>query len=314
MTQRPRSSKNALSGQRMRGSQSSKPRYTPGGLLPNGAPFPPEQESRFADPNYALSSIRSQYPSPGHAQESSWTHDRHENRPSGSASFAYPGLQGEFPPSYATSMEDYGQHPPSYTASMEDSSLCSSALPWPLNNADAAIYQPSLMMHDEFDMINDNVLFDSSSGSDLTPLTAEVDTLSGHQSSDAMSSFISNGSCFYGNLPVGAPAIPNNIHVLQRMAAESYLQQPWTHSQQSAGVAQQMPPTPPASDHGTPPNIQECFLPSQDSSQDAHDQHRYQLSQQGSQTSHATYGVTDITSHNQMHRSAFMQYDLKTCF
>jgi hypothetical protein len=311
--QRARSSKPAPRGQRMRGSQSSKPRHVPDVtcVLPYGTSFSMDQESPFAEHNYDLSSTHSGYPSQGHVRESPWTHTGHENPPDSDAPCDAPLAYscGDFPPSYATSMEQYGQHPPSYTASMESSAICSDILPWT-----ADVYSSSsIPMDSDYDMLSENVLLQSSSGPDFTSLNAEVDLLPDHQSSDAMfntDAFMPSGSFAYGNLPVGMQAVPNNIHAFQRTAVENY-SQPWTHGQHNAGIAQQMPLTPPASDHGSPPNTQECSLSSQDPGHNAYDQQRYLQSHEGRRTRRPINSLDGLIPLNQIHRSASIQCTLR---
>jgi hypothetical protein len=118
--------------------------------------------------------------------------------------------------------------------------------------------------------------------------------------------------------PVGAPAIPNDIHVLQLTAAETDFHS-WAFSQQSAGLALRMPltppasdhGTPPASDHGTPPTTQECpSLSSQDTYYD-YDHYRFPLSQEGHQTRHAPLALTGIMPRNHVHRLAHLQWALR---
>ena len=296
----------------MRGSQSSKPRHIPDftGLLPNGASFSTGQENSYPERNYTLSSTQSEYSPQGHVDEFPWTLTGHTNPPDGDAPLAYSGAHGDCPPSYATSMADCAQNPPSYTASMECSTMYSNASPWTSSDVATTINPSSwIPMDNDYNMFSENVLSGSSSGIDFIPLPTEVDLLPVHQSSASMSSahnFTSSGPFFHGNLPVGMPAVSNNIHIFQRTAMENQ-RQSWTNGQQTAGMAQQMPLTPPASDHGTPSDTQECSLSSQDSGQDEYDQHGYQLSQEGCQISHATHALTGITSRHQSHRLACIQ-------
>jgi hypothetical protein len=316
MTHRTRASKHAASGQRLRGSQSSKPRHIPDvtGHIPYNTSYSMEQDSLFSEAHYALSSTQSEYSSQGHVQESRWSRTGHQNPPSGDASFAYLGAQGDFPPSYDSSMAAYGQLPPSYTPSMESSTTYADAFPWTSSNGSSAVDSSlELPMDSDYDMLSGNALSQSSPGLDFTSLSAEVDRLPAHQSSDAMypaPAFISNSPFCYGTLPVGMQAMTNNIHTLQRTTMESF-SQPWPHSQQNAGISQQMPPTPPASDYGTPPSAPECSsLSSEDPGQDARDQHVYLRSQERPRTRHPLNSLEDITPYNtygQIHRSAYMQ-------
>jgi hypothetical protein len=300
----------------MRGSQSSKPRHIPvtTGHIPYNTSYSMEQEGPFPEPNYALSSTQSEYSSRGRVQESSWSHTRHENPPTGDAPFAYLGAQGDFPPSYDSSMAAYGQLPPSYTASMESSTTYGDVFPWTSSNVTTAVDSSLEMpMDSDYDMLSGNALSQSSPGLDFTSLSAEVDRLPAHQSSDAMypaPAFISSGPFCYGTLPVGMQAMTNNIHTFQRTTMESF-SQPWPQSQQNAQQIQQMPPTPPASDYGTPPSVPECSsLSSEDPGQDARDQHVYLRSQERPRTRHPLNSLEDVTpysTYGQIHRSACMQ-------
>jgi hypothetical protein len=292
----------------MRGSQSSKPRYVPHvtGL------FSTEQESPFLERNFALSSTHSEYSSQGHVQELPWVHPGYGDPPDGDVSRAYSGPLGEFPPSYASCMEENGQYLPSYTASMETSALCSDTLPWTSSNVDASIYSSTEMpMDSDYDMLSGNAPSQSSPGLFIS-LSAEVDLLPAHQSSDAMYSahaFISSGPYCNGNLPEGTQAMQNDIHAFQRTAIERF-SQPWTHGQQFSGIARQMPLTPPASDPGTPPSTQECPpLSSPEPGHDANDQHRCLRSQERPRTRlhDDPLDLMPYDPYNQPHRSAYME-------
>lgn len=103
--------------------------------------------------------------------------------------------------------------------------------------------------------------------------------LPAHQSSDTMYSantLLPNGAFCPGTFPDGIQTMTNNIHAFQRTSVESF-SHPWTHGQQFPGMPQQMPLTPPASDHGTPSSMQECPLSSQDPGQHAYNQHRREM-------------------------------------
>ena len=252
MTHRARSSKHGPSGQKMRVSHNSKPRHIPDVTgLSYGASLPLERESPFLERSYALSSAHPECSSQGHVQDFPWNLTGYENPPDSNVLLSYSGAHGEFPPSYAACVEEGGPYPPSYTASMESPGLVSNNLPWTSSNVDTSIYSS---MDSDFDMLNGNALASSSSGL-FAPLSTEVDLLSAHQVSDAMYSahaFVSSGPYCHGNLPEGMQALPNNLHTFQRTAVESFPQS-WTHGQHFPRMPQQMPLTPPASDHGTPP-------------------------------------------------------------
>ena len=307
MSQRVKSSKRAPCAQRMRSSQSSKPRHVPDtGLFPNGTTYSMERDSPSAEQNYVLSSVRSQYASHGHFQESPWTHTGYSHPPSGDASVVYSNTHGDCPPTYDATMAESGQNPPSYTASTDSSVVCAGPCPWPPGYADTSIYtslgEPT---ESEFEMNCENAIFSGLSGSEYFGLPAEVSCLPVNQSSEPMHSapnFLSNGPCFYGNMHGGISSITNNIHIHQRVSAESHLQA-WNHTQQTTGLAAHMPLTPPASDHGTPPNTQECSpLSPQDSGHDIYDQYGYQLPQEETQISHTTYATTSVASRHEPHR------------
>jgi hypothetical protein len=314
MTPRPRSSRPATSGQRMRGSQSAQPRHIPdvAGLLPHDTSFcTMDLEVSFPDPNYTLSSMPLEYSSQGHVLDFPWSHPGHRHSPDGDASLT---THGEYRPSYATSMADYEQHSPSYTASMARSTICSQVLPWSSSNAAASIYQSSFgPMDNDYDMLSENIS-ESSSGSDFISLPTEINQLLGHQLSGAMSSShtcMSHGSHLYGNLDEGMPFIQNNVDIIRRTAVDN-AHQPWTQSQQNAGMGQRLPLTPPASDHGTPPTTQECpSLSSQDTSYDTYGHERYPPSQEDRQTRHTTLALTSIVPRNQVHRLAHLQWALR---
>src|SRR5207248_5802445 len=106
MSPRIRSSKHASSAQRMRGSQSSKPRHVPDVAgLPNAASFAMDRENSFVEHNYTLCSNQSEYSSHAHGHDPPWAHTGHANRPTGDASFTYSGPHGDYSPSYASSLE-----------------------------------------------------------------------------------------------------------------------------------------------------------------------------------------------------------------
>jgi hypothetical protein len=307
MTPRPRLSRPATSSQRMRGSQSSQPRHTPGvtGLPLDTSLCTIDLESSYPDPNYALSSMPSGCSSQGHVLDFSWGHPGHGHSPDGDA---YLTTHREYPPSCATSMADYEQHPPSYTASMASSTMYSEAFSWPSSNAAASIYQ-SFGPMDSDDMLSENMSSESSFGSDFTSLPTEIDQLLGHQLSAAMSSdhtFMPHGSHLYGNLDERMPFTQNNVDIIRRTVVDN-AHHPWTQSQQNAGML-----TPPASDHGTPPTTQECpSLSSQDTCYDTYDHDRYPLSQEDHQTRHAPSALTGIVPRTQVHRLAHLQWALR---
>jgi hypothetical protein len=298
MTPRPRP-RPATNGQRMRGSQSSQPRHIPGGAgLPHDTSLCTiDLEGSYPDPNYTLSSMSSEYPSEGHVLDFPWSHPGHGHSPDGDASLT---THGEYPPSYATSMADYEQHPPSYTASMA-SSIMYSDVQWPSSSAAASIFQLFGPMDNDCDMPSENV-------------SSEINQLLGHQLSGAMSSnhtFMPHGSHPYGNLDEGMPFIQSNVDIIRRTAVDN-AHQPWSQSQQNAGMGQRLPLTPPASDHGTPPTTQECpSLSSQDTCYDAYDHDRYPLSQEDHQAHHAPLALTGIVPRNQVHRLAHLQWALR---
>lgn len=271
MTHRSRSSKDAPNAQKMRNPKSSRPRHVPTDAgLSYGTSLPLEQESLFPGRNYALSSTLPAFSSQGHVRESPWNFSGYGDPPEGDVSFTFSGTHGEYSPCYTTSMEENKQYPPSYTSSMGSPALRSNTLPWTSSNVDSSLYAS---MTCDFDMLSGNALLQSSPGL-FVPLSAEVDLLP-HQSSHAIYSapaFLPSGSYCHGNLSEGEPAVPNPAYAFQRTAAEGS-SQTWTHSHQFPGITQQMPLTPPASDHGTPPSTQECSsLSSQDPGQDTYDQ------------------------------------------
>ena len=192
---------------------------------------------------------------------------------------------------------------------MASSTLCTEVFSWPSSNAAAPIYPSSFgPVDNDYDMRSENMSAESSSGSDFASLSTEMDQLLDPQFSGAMSSantFMSHGSHFYGNLDDGMPFIQSNVDIIRRTAMDN-AHQPWTQSQQNAGMGQRWPPTPPASDHGTPPTTQECpSLSSQDTCYDTYDHDRYPLSQEGHQTRHTNLALTGIVPRNQVHRLAF---------
>ena len=295
----------------MRGSQSSQPRHMPdhAGRLPRDTSFcTMDLESSYPDPNYTLSSMPSEYSSQGHVPDIPWSHHGYGHFPDGDASLT---AHGEYPPSYATSMAEYEQHPPNYIAS---STMCPEALRWTPSNAAASIYQSFGPMDNDYDMLSDNMSSESSSGSDFPSLPTEINQHLGHQLSGSMSSsqtFMSHGSHLYGNLDDGMPFIQNNVDIIRRTAVDN-AHQPWTQSQQNAGMGQRLPLTPPASDHGTPPTTQECPpLSSQDTCYDAYDHDRYSLPQEDRQTRHAPLALTSIVPRNHVHRLAHLQWALR---
>ena len=296
MSPRPRSSRTATSGQRMRGSQSSQPRHIPGdtGLFPHDTFCTVDPESSFPDPNYTLISVPSEYPSQGHVPDFPWSHTGQGHSPDGDAS-----------------LSTHGDYTSGYIASMASSTMCPEALSsWPSSNAAASIYQPSFeAMDSDYDMLSENMSSESLSGSEFTSLHTDINQLLGHQFSGAMAStntFMSHGSHFYGNQDEGMSFLQNNVDTIRRTSVDN-VHQTWPQSQQIAGMGPRLPLTPPASDHGTPPTTQECpSLSSQDTCYDAYDYDRYPLSQEGHQTRHATLALTGIVSRNQIHRLAHL--------
>lgn len=294
----------------MRGSQSSQPRHIPdhAGLLPRNTSFCMDLEGSYPDPNYTLSSMPSEYSSQGHVPDIPWSHPGHGHSPDGDASLT---THREYPSSYVTSMAAYEQHPPSYTAS---STLCSEVLRWTSSNAAASTYQSFGPMDNDYDMLSENMSSESSSGPDFTSLPTEINQFLGHQLSGAMSSghtFMSHGSHLYGNLDEEVPFIQNNVDIIRRTTMDN-AHQPWIQSQQNAGMGQRFPPTPPASDHGTPPTTQECpSLSSQDTCYDTYDHDRYPLPQEDHQTRHAPLALTGIVPRNHVHRLAHLQWALR---
>lgn len=302
MTYRARSSKHALGGQRMRGSHSSKPRHIPGVTgLSSGTSLPMDQESSFPERNYVLSSTHPEYSSHGHVQELPWSLTGFGNPPESDLSFAYSGGHGEFPRNYDACMDANGLYPPSYNASVETPTLCSNNMPWPTSDVDTSIYSS---MDSDFDILSGNVLSQSPSGP-FAALSAEVEMLPAHPSSDAMYSahaLIPNGTYCHGTIPEGIQAMTSNVHAFQRTASENFTQH-WTHGQQFPG----MPLTPPASDYGTPPSVQECSsFSSQDPGQHAYDQHRPEMPRTRDLIESMDNGYPqDTVRWNQTQRSAY---------
>jgi hypothetical protein len=294
MTYRARSSKHAPSGPRMRGLQSSKPRHLPDVPgLPYGTASPMEQESSFPERNYVLTSTHPEYLSQGHVQELHWSLTGYGNPQEADLSLAYSGGHGEFP-NYDACMEENGQYPRSYNASVDN-------VQWTPTDVDTSMYSS---MDCDFDILSGNALSQSSSGL-FAPLSAEVEMLPAHQSSDAMYSahtHVPNGTYCHGTLPGGIQAMTSNIHSFQRTAVETF-RQPWTHGQQFPGIL-----TPPASDHGTPPSMQECpSLSSQDPGHYAYNQHRREMSRTGDLIEPVDDSYPQDTARwNQIQRSAYV--------
>jgi hypothetical protein len=318
MTQRFKSSRLATGGQRMRGSQSSQPRYLQdhSDLLPRGTSFyTMNPEGSYpdpnSDPNYTLSSMASKCSSQGHVPDIPWSHPGHGHFPDGDASLT---AHGEYLSGYATSMAEYEQHSPSYTASMASSTMCSEVSRWTSSNDAASIFQSFGPMDSDYDMLSENMSSESSSGSDYTSLPTEINQLLGHQLSGAMSSshaFMSHGSHLYGNLDEEIPFIQNNVDIIRRTSVDN-AHQPWIQSQQNVGMGQRLPLTPPASDHGTPPTTQECpSLSSQDTCYDIYDHDRYPPPQEDRQTRHAPLALTGVVPRNHVHRLAHLQWALR---
>lgn len=296
MTPRPRSSRPATSGQRMRGSQSSQPRHIPGGagLLPQDPFCATEFESSFPERSYTLTSIPSEYSSHGHVPDLPWSHPGHGHSPDGDAS-----------------LTTHGEYTSSYIASMASSAMYPDVLSWTSSNAVASLYQSSFgPMDNDYDMLSENMSSESSSGSDFASLPTEIDQLLDHQFSGVMSStntFMSHGSHLYGNLDEGIPFLQNNVDISRRTSVDN-AHQTLAQSQQNAGVALRLPLTPPH----TPPTTQECLsLSSQDTCYDAYDHYRFPLSQEGHQARHATLALTGIVPRNQVHRLAHLQWALR---
>jgi len=271
---------------------SSKPRHIPPVIdFPRGVSLPMGQESSFPEHRYTVSSAPPDCPPQGHIQEHSWNSAGYGNSSGADLSFAFSGRRGDFLASCDTCVEENGQFSPS--CDLHNVS-------WTSSEGDAPIYP--LMDSDLENALSQSspVLFN--------PFPGEVDMFPAHHAAYAMNSnnlLLPNGAYCAGTFPEEIQAMTNNLHAFQRTPVESF-SQPWTHGQQPLRMPQQMPPTPPASDQGTPPSMQECPLPSQDPGQHAYNHPRRQTPRTHNliESMEDSY-PQDMTRWNQIQRLAY---------